>query len=337
MKIAFLNIYQGKVDRGGEVFVYELPKRLSKNFQVETIDGKRDLQPRWPVLWRFFIDPQGLSVFFWTLSKLFYIYKNKFDIVIPLNGGWQSALVRLTTWLYGGKMVISGHSGIGWDDRNNLWCFPDRFVALTQFQLEWAKKVNPLVRLAKIPNGIDLNTFNSNTKKLKLDLPRPIILCVAALDPGKRQDLAIKAVSKLNSGSLLLVGKGAKEKELVELGKKLLPNRFEMRSFLYHEMPKVYSACDLFTYPTVPWESFGLVLLEAMASNIPIVATDDPIRREIVGDAGLFVDPTDTDKYAEALEKALKTKLGNIPRKHAEKFDWDKIAVKYKKLFEELC
>ena len=74
-----------------------------------------------------------------------------------------------------------------------------------------------------------------------------------------------------------------------------------------------------------------------MASGLAVVATDDPIRREIVGDAGLFVDPTDTKEYLKVLEKALKIKWGSKPRLQAEKFDWDKIAKDYEKLFLELC
>ena len=60
-------------------------------------------------------------------------------------------------------------------------------------------------------------------------------------------------------------------------------------------------------------------MVEAMASGLPVVATDDPIRREIVGDAGLFVDPTDTNKFANTIEKALNTNWGEKPRKQAEK------------------
>jgi glycosyltransferase involved in cell wall biosynthesis len=101
-------------------------------------------------------------------------------------------------------------------------------------------------------------------------------------------------------------------------------------------MPRVYGAADIFTYPTVPWESFGIVLVEAMASGLPVVATDDPIRREIVGDAGLFDDPLNTKVYAKALRKALAKDWGDKPRKQAEKFSWDKIADQYHKLFDEL-
>ncbi len=77
-------------------------------------------------------------------------------------------------------------------------------------------------------------------------------------------------------------------------------------------------------------------MLEALASNIAVVATDDPIRREIVGSAGLFVDPTDTEAYSKAIEKALNTNWGDKPRKQAEKFGWDKIANEYEELFKQI-
>jgi len=101
-------------------------------------------------------------------------------------------------------------------------------------------------------------------------------------------------------------------------------------------MPKYYRAANIFTLPSWSYEAFGIVYLEAMASGIPVVATDDELRREIVGDAGILVDPTDLDSYANALKKALSIDWGNKPRIQAEKFDWDKIAKKYEKLFENL-
>jgi len=73
-----------------------------------------------------------------------------------------------------------------------------------------------------------------------------------------------------------------------------------------------------------------------MASGLPVVAADDPIRREIVGDAGIFVDPTDTDAYAKAIKEALGKNWGDVPRKQAEKFSWDEIALKYERLLKSL-
>lgn len=336
MKIAFINIYQGAVERGAETFVSEVSGHLSKRCEVTVLGFAVKPQQRWPIIWRAYMDPFGIQTFWYTLKLLPKIIKEKYDVVVPVNGGWQPALVRLVTWVYGGKMVISGQSGIGWDDRNNLWCFPNCFVALSKHAQIWAKKANPLVRVETIPNGVDVDRFALEKKRVDFGLERPIILCVAALVGSKRLDLVVRAIGKLKKGSLLLVGKGEEEEELKNLGKKLLGKRFKVTSFSHKDMPKVYKSADLFTFPTNPNESFGIVMVEAMASGLPIVANDDPIRREIVGDAGVFVDPNDTVKYSQSLRDALKKRWGETPLKQSRKFDWDKIAGQYEKLFIDL-
>ena len=170
MKIAYINIYQGQVNRGVETYVSELTKRLSKKHQVEIFGGKSLPPKRWPFIWRTFIEPQAIYIGWFTLKLLPKIWKGKFDVVIPINGGWQPALLRIITWIYGGKMVISGQSGMGWDDRNNLWSFPNYFAALSSKATRWAKKVMPLVKAGYIPNGTDLTRFKPKGAKLKLKL-----------------------------------------------------------------------------------------------------------------------------------------------------------------------
>lgn len=338
MKIAFLNIYQGLVERGAERVVVELSERLVSNHSVKVYGGSRLPPQRWPLLWRFFIDPQGISIFLWTLKLLPELFKERFDIIIPTNGGWQPAIVRLVTWLYGGKMVIVGHSGAGWDERNNIWCFPDAFVAPSSFSKSWARKVNPFIKVEYIHNGVDISKFTPNgRKKSGLNLEKPIFLCVGALAPEKRQSLAITAVSKLEKGSLLIVGRGQLEDGIRKQGEKMLGNRFKLKRGGFDEMPDYYRAADVFTTPTAPWQSFELVVIEALATNLPVVANKDQIRQEIIGDAGILVDVTDTDAYSKALEEALKRRWGNMPRKQAEEFSWDTVVAKYEKLFEEVA
>jgi glycosyltransferase involved in cell wall biosynthesis len=336
MKIAFINIYQGKVERGAETYVSELAKRLSRNHNVALIEGRRTPPQRWPIIWRLFIDPQGIIILLWTLSKLPYILKNKFDIIITLNGGWQAALIRITTWIYGGKLVISGQSGIGFDDINNLWCFPDIFVAASTYGQKWAKKVNPFVRTVKIPNGVDINKFRPDGDKITLNLKKPIILSVGALTSIKRHDLTIKAMSKLKKGSLLIIGKGELKKNLTNQARKLIPGRFKIMDYPNAEIDKVYRSADIFVYPTSEYESFGIAMLEAMASGLPVVAGNDPIRKEIIQDSGLAVDCTNSFDYSQAISKALKTDWGSKPRKQAEKFSWEKIAKEYEELLRNL-
>ncbi len=337
LKIAFLNIYQGKVERGAENFINELSKRLLGEYEVDLISGRKETSKRWPILWRAFLDRPGMEVFWFTLKNLRKVWKEKYGIVIPINGGWQPALIRIATWLYGGKMVISGHSGIGWDDRNNLWCFPDCFVAITSKAEKWARKANPFVRVEYIPNGVDLDIFRPEGEKLKIGLKRPVVLSVGALTSSKRISLVIEAVSQLKNVSYLVIGGGELRQEIVVLGKRLLGERFELISLKYKDMPKAYRATDILCL--VPWEreAFGITYLEAMASGLPVVAPKDEQRKEIVGDGGLLVEnPENVSELSETINKALKIKWGEKPRRQAMKFDWDKIASEYERLFEEL-
>ncbi len=336
MNMALLNICQDDVNRGAETYVSELSKRLQKNHDVDILSGKKTLLKRWPILWRLFLDPQSLAIAWFTLKKLPQIWRDKYDITIPLNGGWQPAFIRLATWFYGGKMVIAGQSGMGWDDRNNLWSFPNVFIALSSKALRWAKRANPLVKSKYIPNGVDLKKFNPLGSKYKTKLEKPIILCVGALTSSKRIDLTIKAVAKLKNVSLLVVGNGDTEGKLKDLGKKLLGNRFQLTQAPFEKMPEIYRVADIFTLVPEGSEAFGIVYAEALATNLPIVAIDDEQRKEIIGDAGMFVDPTDIEEYSKKLNMTLKKEWGDKPRKQAEKFDWDKIASKYEDLFISL-
>jgi glycosyltransferase involved in cell wall biosynthesis len=234
-------------------------------------------------------------------------------------------------------MVISGQSGIGWDDRNNLWSFPDSFVALSSYAKKWASRVNPFARVEYIPNGVDLIKFSPKGENLKLRLKRPVVLAVGAFTPTKRIDLVIKAVSKLKETSLLVVGgDGELKSELERIGNNLLGERFQLITLPFEKMHQVYRSVDLFTLGSESYYSFEIVFVEAMATNLPVVANDDPIRREIIGNAGIFVNPKETETYSEALNKALKIDWGEKPRHQAEKFSWEKIAGKYNDLFESL-
>lgn len=336
MNVAFLNITQGIIDRGAETFVREVSERLRKNHKVTVISGNKIPPRRWPFLWRFFIDPHSLAILKFTIESLPAIWREKFDIVIPLNGGWQPALVRIITWLYGGKMVISGQAGLGWDDFVNLWGFPDAFVVISSFAQKRSKSLAPFVKVYYIPNGVDLTKFKPEGERLNSKLPRPLILYVGALEEGKRALETIKAVSRLSSISLLVVGDGELKDKVERLGKKLLGDRFAIKKFPYKDMPKVYRTADLFTIVSKSYHSFEIVLVEAMASGLPVVANDDPIRKEIVGDAGILVDPEDTEEYAMAIQKALDKDWGDKPIRQAEKFSWDKITEQYEELFVKL-
>lgn len=325
MKIAFLSYFNGLNFRGAETFVHELGNHLADlKHEVKVYQyGPEMKNTRYQV---------GSLAAKSSLPDLFYPSP---DIIFPVNGRLQAFRAKFWSYRNDKKIVISGQSGPGWDDRLNLYTFPDAFIGLTDYQCSWAKNINPSVKIVKIPNGVDTQLFHPGVSPLTHNLTPPVVLYVAAFDPIKRHELLVRAVAKTRA-SLLLVGNGEPSAELNELCRKLIPGRFRIMTLTHSEMPSVYTACNIFTYPTSSWESFGIAILEAMASGLPVVAADDPVRREIVGNAGMFVDPTDTEEYAHVLEKALTEKWDNKPVIKAAFYDWDKIALEYSDLFTDL-
>jgi glycosyltransferase involved in cell wall biosynthesis len=324
MKIVFLSYYSGINFRGVETWVHDLANHLqTSGHSVSVYQGGPQLPG------------SAYNVFPLTSPDSFPVLSWDTDVLIPTNGRLQSLLSRIWSWFHKAQLVIVGHAGLGADDKFNLLCFPDCFVGLTDFQCNWARRINPFIKVVKISHGINLQKFSPDIKPLKLDLPHPVVLYTAALEPIKRHELIIQAIAKTNF-SLLLVGQGSQQDHLSRLGGKLLGSRFQIRQFQPSQMPFVYRACDIFAYPTSPWESFGISLLEAMASGLPVIATDDPIRREIVGQAGLFVNPEDVFQFTAILKKAMKTDWSDKPRRQAEKFSGDQTAETYAKLFINL-
>lgn len=313
-RIVFLSRYVSIVNRGVETYVLELSKRLKKDFEVEILSGA---------------DADDFSK----------IIKGKFDIVIPTNGRLQSLKASVGKFFSSNsfKTIISGQAGVGRDDIWNIFVtFPDAYVALTDYEKDFAKKWSWKTKVVKIPNGVDLNKFKPIGPKIELDLPRPVILSVGALEWYKHHELTMKALSRLEKGSLIIVGRGSKKGELMSFGKKLLGDRFKIIEYNFVKMPEIYRSADVFTLPSWIRESFGIVYVEAMASGLPVVAPDDIPRREIVGNAGIFVNVFNANEFAEALTQAIQKKWGSKPRNQAERFDWDKIAEEYIKLINSL-
>ena len=338
MKIAFLNLYSGVNNRGAESFAHELALRLiQKEHRVDFYTGPqmgaKIVQPEHNLknpLKRFFLDKASLAVLFFTLKTFPKLWKKKYDWIIPMNGFWQ---VLLCKFIFRSKTLITGHSGPGWDERWNLWLKPNVFVATTEPTAKWAKKVSPWTRVMTIPYGIDISHFLS-AKPAKVNLKKPIILCIAAAVEYKRVDTAIRAVAKMKEGSLLYLGTGPLLPELKNLGEKLLGKRFLNLAVSYDEMPSYYKSCDVVTLPSSSQENSPMTFLEALAVGKMTVATDAPRPRWILGDAGIFVDPTDTQAYAAALQKAIDFKDKSIISLQAEKYKWERIIEKYEEVLD---
>lgn len=357
MNLVFINFYQGFSDRGGETYVHELAERLSqfhqvtliqagskrnnKKYQVEEI--KIDVNFNHPhsalsvthILKRLFLDYFHLKELEFSLKLLPILSALKPDAVFPQNSGWEVLLIKIFCLFSGAKLIVAGQSGPGWNDKVNLFIRPSVFVALTNHQAEWAKKVTlwKNQKIVVIPNGVDLDKFTQKGEKYISNLEHPIVLAVGAAIKSKRISDTIKAVAKLKKTSLLVAGTGPDELEEDKLGQKLLGSRYQRIKVKHTEMPNVYRSADVFTLCSDSSEAFGIVYLEALASGLPCVVTDDKSRREILGESGIYVqNPQNPDEYSRKIQDALKIKSTEKYISQAEKFTWDSIAKKYLQL-----
>lgn len=352
-----LNLTSGLVHRGVETVVDELGSRfVREKHDVVVFQGKKEKKPYRVIevlthgsvepnvegslvkkmLHFFYADAYSRRVRRFTHACLSRIKQERPDVIIPLNGGWQTRWVRDLGRSMHALIVVSGQAGVGYDDWWNLQQDPDAFVALTPVAERWAKRIRPDILVERIPNGVDLDRFLPTGEKYRLKVKPPVILCVAALDPYKRIDRLLYAASELSNGSVVICGQGVKgEEERIDfLGSALLgPNRYQRILIDHAAMPSVYRAADILSLPSKPSEAFGISMVEAMACNLPVVVPDDENRRWVVGDAGTFAAVGEPKRYAAALEETLHTAYGERPRLQAQRFSWDAIADSYLKLF----
>lgn len=313
MKIAFLSRYQETTQRGAETFVRELSRELSKKNDVNVLVGEK-------------------------ADSLDEILKDNYQIVVAVNGGMQSLKASLGRLRKNYCLVISGQAGAGKGEIFNIAIAkPDLFVALTESMYKWARGwAWGGTKVIKIPNGVDLDKFTPLGEKLDLEVKKPIVLSVGALVWYKHHEKTIEAVSLLENVSLVLIGEGREKEKLENLGKKLLGDRFKIIRADYGDLPKIYRAADLFVLPSWDREAFGIVYVEALSCGLGVVAPEDPSRNEIIGGAGILVDVSDPNKYANAIDKALKMNWSKKAINQAKKFSWEKIAREYEEAFKNL-
>jgi len=358
-RVVLVHPSAGVNGRGGsEIFALELSRRLSAYFQVELLSGSTCGSFSYPsggisrveahrlsrhpliapLLQRIATHPDILIEHLTNfLPCAWRLLRHPADLIFPCNDYGGLAMAAFVRSLIGTPILFTEHVGLiggGKSLRRNLRFQPDHLVVFSETVAELVRMRSPQ-KVSVIPNGVDLDKFTPQGTRIDFGLPTPVILCVASLQcqNHKRLELAMQAVARLPQGSLVVCGDGPDRGYFQTLGEELLGERFAIRSFPYEEMPSVYRGADAFTLPSLD-EPFGLAYVEAMASGLPVVATDDEMRRYIIGDAGILCDVTQPDIYAEALAKVLRGDWGR-PRQQALRFSWDTVTSNYRDLILE--
>jgi len=200
-------------------------------------------------------------------------------------------------------------------------------------------------RITVIPNGVDgkFRPFSSDElaeQRSVLGLPsRSYVLCVGSLEPRKNIGRLLQAWAhirtKIDEGMwLIITGKMGNERILEKtIGLDALPPRVHLTGHVPDEdLPGLYAGATVFAFPSV-YEGFGLPPLEAMAAGVPVLTGNQASLPEVVGDAGMMVDPFDVDALADGLLRLLKapdlrTRLRCKGLERARQFTWEATAEK---------
>ena len=179
-------------------------------------------------------------------------------------------------------------------------------------------------------------------------LPERYILYMGTLEPRKNLGTLIRAYAELRDAggaphALVLAGaRGWRYEPIFRLVEELgLQEHVLFPGYVpAEEQPLWYSAADVFAYPSL-YEGFGLQLLEAMACGTPVIASNSSSLPEVVGDAGVLVEPTDVRGLAEALATLLgddgrRAELCEAGLARAGAFSWRRMAEQTVQVYREV-
>lgn len=231
---------------------------------------------------------------------------------------------------------------------------PRGYRIMRPFVMRWFKKLDGRIAVSKpamefiskcfpgrydiIPNGIDLEHFSADVPPIESFCDGKLnILFVGRME--KRKGLryllaAYKQVKKeFPNSRLIVVGPGAR-REYERMVRRANLEDVVFTGYVSDEdLPRYYKTGDLFCAPATGEESFGIVLLEAMAAAKPIVASHIEGYASVMshGTEGLLVPPQDEQALATALihllgDKSLRQEMGARGRLNVEKYSWQNIA-----------
>ena len=153
-----------------------------------------------------------------------------------------------------------------------------------------------------------VDTSEKNEVRNKYRLPKHYILSVGSIEERKNALLAAKALKYLPEDiHLVLVGKETAYTEKIKTFAK--DEKLEERIHILHgipfaDLPAIYQCADVFAYPS-RYEGFGIPILEALNSKLPVVAATGSCLEEAGGPDSLYVNPDDAEAMAEAIKKAI--------------------------------
>ncbi len=199
-----------------------------------------------------------------------------------------------------------------------------------------------------ISNGVDVDFYASARPFPEFRDGKVNILFVGRVEPRKGAMYLLRAYAKLKprwpESRLIVVGRGPQLGEMrrfvrsQRLGDVLFAGRVDDT-----DKARFYKTADIYVAPSTGQESFGIVLLEAMAAGSAVVASDIHGYKRVVqrNVSGLLVEPRDPDALAAALERLIKdpdlrARLGEAGARRAPEYDWKHVTGELVRVYQEV-
>ena len=289
----------------------------------------------------------------WVLRK--FLYAENFDI-LHIHGHVAPVLPYFALKYSKAKNFITFHSAaenvfgyILWEPvLEQYFKKIDGLIAVSEVARDTVSKYFP-GDYHIIPNGIDTGRFRPDVEPIAaLNTYGPKVLFVGRFEPRKGLKYLLQAfplvIEKFPEAKLIVVGRGFLERYYRRYVEEYIKNNvIFVGQVSAQDLSRYYASCDIYCSPATGAESFGIVLLEAMASAKPIVASDIPGYRTILEDnkEGLFFKPCDPNSLAEKIIILLNDKrkmdaLGMQGRKKALRYDWQIVSKQILDFYSEV-
>ena len=199
-----------------------------------------------------------------------------------------------------------------------------------------------------IPNGVDVD-FYANAKPFpEYQDGKVNLLFVGRVEPRKGAMYLMRAYDQVKqrhpNTRLIVAGRGPEIGDLRRfVRERALSDVFFAGRVTDEDKARFYKTADIFVAPSTGQESFGIVLLEAMAARRAVVASDIHGYKRVVqrNVTGLLVEPKDPDALAAALHRLivdpdLRTSLGEAGARRANEYDWQHVTAGLVRVYEEV-
>lgn len=197
-------------------------------------------------------------------------------------------------------------------------------------------------RVVSLPLGVDVQLFAPAARGTPS--AEPVIGYVGRLEPHKGVDVLLRAVVDRPRWRVQITGDGPERAALGQLASALgIADRVRFLGFAGgDDLAARYRELDVLAVPSLPWpgwrEQFCRVAVESMASGVPVVASDSGAIPDVVGDAGLLVEPGVPDALRRGLDEALEparwTQLVERGLARSTEFTWRKVAAGHKAMYD---